>query len=200
MFSDWALRFGSGQIDVNSLKVTAEYKNARFAFLGDSLTQGRFATNYADGFAAKIRADYPGEVLIAGAPSALSADWLTNIESMKMMTPRRVFVEVGTNDFINAVPFATYQANMTAIIAALESVGCSVVLMSLPPLGNATVRTVWNAWLAGLGKPYIDIYTPLATGDALNATYNSGDNVHFNTAGNTVVYDAIKAAITANGW
>jgi len=200
MFSDWALRFGSGQIDVNSLKVTAEYKNARFAFLGDSLTQGRFATNYAVGFAAKIRADYPGEVLIAGAPSALSADWLTNIESMKMMTPRRVFVEVGTNDFINAVPFATYQANMTAIIAALESVGCSVVLMSLPPLGNATVRAVWNAWLAGLGKPYIDIYTPLATGDALNATYNSGDAVHWRTAGHAVVYDTIKAAIVANGW
>lgn len=200
MFNDWCLNFGSGDLEVTSLKVTAEYANARFAFLGDSLTQGRFATNYADGFAAKIRADYPGDVLISGAPSAVSADWVTNIEGIKMMTPRRVFIMMGTNDIGMGVSLATYQTNMTAIIAALEAAGASVVLVSIPPRGYSPARTDWNPWLAGLGKPFIDVYTPLATGDALNATYNSGDNVHMNTAGHAVVYDTIKAAIVANGW
>lgn len=199
MFSDWALRFGSGQIDVNSLKVTAEYKNARFAFMGDSLTQGRHATAYADGFAAKIRADYPGDVLIAGAPSAVSADWVTNIESVKMMTPKRVFIMLGTNDIGGAIALATYQANMSSVISSLESIGTNVVLVSIPPRNSATVAT-WNAWLSGLGKPYVDVYTPLASGIALNATYDSGDGIHLSTAGHAVIYSTIKAAIVANGW
>lgn len=199
MFSEFALRFGSGQIDVNSLKVTAEYKNARFAFLGDSITQGRFATNYADGFAAKIRSSYPGEVLIAGAPSATSADWLANIQSVTMMTPRRVFLMMGTNDISNAVPQATWQANMLSIIAALESAGASVVLLSITPRSYSPVRTSWNPWLQSIGRPYIDLYTPLASGDDLSASY-SADGLHPNSAGHAVIASTIQSAITANGW
>lgn len=199
LFNRWTLNFGIGNLDVTSLKVTAEYKNARFAFMGDSLTQGGKATVYADGFTAKIRADYPGDVLSAGAPSAVSADWVSNIESMKMMTPKRVFIMLGTNDIGGAIALATYQANMSSIIASLESIGTNVVLVSIPPRNSATVAT-WNAWLAGLGKPYVDVYTPLASGIALNATYDSGDGIHLSTAGHAVVYDTIKAAIVANGW
>ncbi|TXH15298.1 MAG: SGNH/GDSL hydrolase family protein [Hyphomicrobiaceae bacterium] len=200
MFSNFGLNFGSGQIDVLSLKVTAEYANARFAFVGDSITQGRFATTYADGFASIIRASYPTTTLIAGAPSATSGDWTSRIASVTMMTPRRAFIMLGTNDIGIGVTLATWQSNMTTIINALEAAGSSVVLVSIPPRGYSPVRTQFNAWLQTLGRPYIDIYTPLATGDALNATYDHGDGVHPNTAGHAVIASTIQAAITANGW
>ena len=44
------VRFKQGVHELLSLKVSASFPNAPFGFLGDSLTQGRIATAYADGF------------------------------------------------------------------------------------------------------------------------------------------------------
>ena len=135
--------------------------------------------------------------LSGGSVKSTSADWVANIEGIKMMTPKRVFIMLGTNDISMGVAFATPSQHDNDHCSAW-SVGATVVLISIPPRGVSPTRTVWNPWLTSLGKPYIDIYTPLATGDALNATYDSGDALHWNTAGQPRLRRSNPAITT--GW
>lgn len=68
LFAKLGLQFNQGVITCTALKVSAQYPNATYALVGDSLFQGRFATTHANTVGGKLRADYPNDVIIAGAP------------------------------------------------------------------------------------------------------------------------------------
>jgi lysophospholipase L1-like esterase len=200
LFNDFSIQWMFADVTLASLKIEASYPNAAYALIGDSLVQGRFAAAYSDGWAQLLRSDYPEDVLACGAPSAKSSHWLESVPSIEAMNVGRAFIALGVNDLLGGDSLATFQANMTSLIAAVEAIGVPVVLLNIPPVGSGVVPT-WNAWLETLGKPLIDIYNPLlGSGVSLNAAYNSGDNIHWNTAGNEVVYGAVADAITSNGW
>lgn len=198
-FSSPMVRFATGNFALTGLKVTAAYANARFAFVGDSITQGRFAASFADGFAQKIRADYPGQVLVAGAPGATTGDWLVPIKDVIAMRPTTLFVMLGTNDLVTGRSLAAIQADYTALLASLSSESVNFVILTTPPNGLANTPTL-NTWLKGLGHPYIDTYAALlGTGVAMAGSFDSGDGIHPNSAGMAAVYTAIKNYISANG-
>jgi lysophospholipase L1-like esterase len=194
------IRFIRGTHTITGLKLSAPYPNPDFGFMGDSLTQGRFVTAYADAFPQLIRADHPGQVIVAGAPSATAGDWLNGTRSFIRMKPKRVFVALGTNDINGGVPDATIKANFTTINSRLTAAGIVPVFITLPPCNNANTPA-FNTWLKAQGWRYVDIYTALeGATNQLNAAYNSGDGIHWNTAGNLVVANLIRAYITAEGW
>jgi lysophospholipase L1-like esterase len=199
MFSAPLVRFAQANITLTSLKVLASYPNARFAFIGDSIVQGRFAATFAGAFSQKVRADHPGQVLIAGAPGAMTSDWLVNIQDILAMRPRFAFIMLGTNDFTNGRSVAAIQADYTTILNKLLDADISPIILTTPPKGDANVP-ILNTWLKSLGLRYIDIYPLLlGTGAAMNAAYDNGDGIHPNTAGNTVIYNAIASYIAAQG-
>lgn len=193
------IRFKQGTLTLTALKVTALYPNARFGFLGDSLTQGAQTGNYTDPFPQKIRADYPGDVIVCGAPSSTSTNWLAATRSFCQMKPRTAFVLLGANDISTGASEATIEANLTTIRSRLLAAGVRPVILTPSPMNNVKATNV-ATWVAAQGWDYIDIYTPLhGTGGQLNAAYSSGDGLHWNTAGHAVVYSAITAYIAAEG-
>ncbi|NBC37373.1 hypothetical protein GTZ99_12510 [Novosphingobium sp. FSY-8] len=201
MFSTLGVRFVSGAMSLTALKVSAPYAGATFACLGNSLTQGREAASYANGWASLLRADYPGDVLIFGAPSSKTSDWISNhaVTSVVAMAPKYAFVELGTNDFIAGRTLSAIEADYTTLIGQLIAGGITPICLTAPPIGNANVPT-FNAWLKAQAWPVIDIYAVLVgTGTALNATYDSGDHTHWNDAGHAAVRAAVRAYIDAQG-
>lgn len=188
------IRFKQGVLTCTAFKFSAGYPNARFAFIGDSLTI------WPDtGFSHLIRADYPDEVLIAGASGTTTGDWLDMVESVTRMLPRYAFICLGTNDFIGSVPLATMEANMTSILADLRTADIVPIVISAPPIGYANVPT-FNTWLDAQSVRYIDIYTTLVgTGTSLSASYDSGDGIHWNAAGHIAVKAIIADYITDQG-
>lgn len=202
MFSDGGgVTFRRGSITVTALKITAPMsKNVPYFLLGDSITQGRFATTYADGWGMVLRASNTDKVVICGAPSATAGDWQTRMDVVIQATPRRVFMMLGTNDAQATASLATYQGRVNSILSQLDAASIPVVIISVPPC-NSTFPPTYNAWLSGLGRPYIDVYSALlGTGNALAAAYNSGDGIHPNSAGHALIASTVQAAITANGW
>lgn len=189
------IRFRQGVITATALKVSAGYPNATYACVGDSLTQGRNASTYADGWVSKLRVDYPDNVLNCGAPSATTAYWLDMTQPVIDMSPRYAFVCLGTNDLNTGVSLATLQTNYTTIMDRFTAAGITPVAISLPPFNNGNIPT-FNAWLQAQGWIYIDIYSGMVgTGTSLSATYDSGDGLHWNTAGHNYVYGTITSAI-----
>lgn len=201
LFSDaGGITFRRGTITVNSLRISAaQSKNVPYFLLGDSILQGRFASTFADGWGSRLRTAKPGQVVVCGAPSATSLDWSTRMDIVQLATPRRVFLNLGVNDIGNGVTLEQYQTRMGSILSQLDALGIPAVLLAITPTNNASTPT-WNAWLAGLGRPYIDIFTPIANGNALAAVADSGDGVHPNSAGHETIFNTVNAAITANGW
>lgn len=199
LFVNPVVRMTTGVFELNSLKVYAKYPKAKFAFVGDSLTQGRFVTTFADGFPQLMRTQFPNGVLVCGAPSAKVGDWLVPIYSVTAMAPRYAFILLGTNDVTTGVPLATFQTNYTSLLNKLVAAGITPIIMTIPPNGNSNTPS-FNTWLKGLGYQYIDIYTTLyGSGNSMNATYDSGDGIHPNTAGNLAIYNAIMTFIQTNG-
>lgn len=200
LFCKTGNRFVQGVLTLNSLKVTGGYPNAKYAFCGDSITQGRFASAYADAFPQLMRADYPGNVIVAGAPSATVDDWLSRTWQIRKMKPKYVFIMLGTNDIGLGTPLATIQANYTTLVNTYITAGIIPIVLAVTPRNSIQAET-FNTWLAAQGWRFVDTYTPLlGSGYALAAPYNSGDNVHLTSAGNLVIKNTIAAAIAANGW
>lgn len=197
LFSTAGLRFCRGNIVCTNLKVSAGYANANYAFIGDSLTQGRNAAVYADGFVSKLRVLYPNDVINAGAPSATTANWKTRLRPVIDLAPRYAFICLGTNDLNSGRALVDIYADYKNIVSQIQAAGITPIVISVPPFNNGNVPTL-NAWLSAQGWTYIDIYNLLVgTGTKLNAAYDSGDGLHWNSAGHNVVYGAVSSAIAA---
>jgi lysophospholipase L1-like esterase len=199
LFVTPGVRMMQGVFALNSLKIYAKYPGAKFAFVGDSITQGRFATNFADGFPQLMRTQFPNGVIVCGAPAAKVSDWISPAYSVTAMRPKYAFVMLGTNDVSTSVPLATTQANYINLLGKFVAAGIVPIIMTIPPNGNSNTPA-FNTWLKSLGYQYIDIYATLyGSGNSMNATYDSGDGIHPNTAGNLAIYNAIMTFIQANG-
>jgi len=201
LFSDaGGITLRRGTFTVTAMKVTAPMsKNAPYFLVGDSITQGRHASTYADGWGMRLRTANPNKVVISAAPSATALEWSTRLDMVLQATPRRVFIMLGVNDIGGGATLSDFQTRMNSILSQLDAASIPAVLCAITPTNSAPTPS-FNAWMAGLGRPYIDTYTPLATGNALNATYSSGDGIHPNSAGMQVIANTVQAAITANGW
>ena len=197
LFSKLGVKFCQGAATLTALRVSAPYSNASYAFVGDSLTQGKYASLHANGYAAKIRAAHPDQVIIAGAPSATTANWLAATQPIIDMNPRYVFVALGTNDFTGGRALVDIQADYTTIVSRFTAAGITPIVLAAPPIGNGNVPT-FNTWLSTQGWTYVDIYSVLkGTGTSLAAAYDSGDGVHWNDAGHTAVYSTVSSAISS---
>lgn len=140
----------------------------------------------------------------AGVAGDTSAQLLARLQvDVIDKTPDVCVVMIGTNDARGDTPLSTYAANVTAIVTALRESGIAPVLRLVPPIGTATIDppvselTVkaavqrYNAWLREFcstervpldPSTYTSMVDPV-TGNIL-AAYDSGDQIHFNPAGN----------------
>lgn len=193
------LRLEKGVFSVTRLKLSAGFPNARFGFMGDSLTQGRFATTYAEAFPQLIRSDFPGDVMVAAAPGATTADWLNATRPFIQMKPKHAFVLLGANDISAGRSLVDIQADYTILINRLIAANITPVCLTPTPRDGNNKSSDLSTWVAGQGWAFIDSHTALSgVGEAMNVAYDSGDGIHLNSAGNLVVANLVRNYITAN--
>lgn len=190
----------------------------RWAFFGDSITNGSTASNFAYSYmpqALQMVGSLVGryDSIESGNPSEASAaisarmqavyDTYTDVHGTVLMA--------GTNDASTSVPVATYAATMTAAIARARKYG-PVVVCTVPAAGAGASAAVvslidsYNWWIKtfapGLGAVVADTWSAIVdtTTGTMLSTYNSGDDVHPNNDGHREMAQVVaKAMQTAAG-
>lgn len=192
--------FAQGYYKIVSAKVSVGETNYKLGIAGTSLAQSRYSTTYAQGYAQVIKAAHADNVTVFAAPSGTSTDILGALpDFITHSRPDTILFEPFANDVLATVPLATTQSNVAAIVSLCEANGITPLFLNAPPL-NSTFATAINAWLLTTTYNYYDIYSVLVgSGIALAATYDSGDNIHWNTAGHTAVASAVDAWLTSRG-
>ncbi len=110
--------------------------------VGDSITYG---WGYASSGRNTVGKGIPGDQS-GNASQRFFADVIT-------LRPRLVTIMIGTNDIANGVTVPTIESNLTAMVQTARSNGIGVILGTVPPAGNTTVRPTGlidalNDWIA----------------------------------------------------
>jgi lysophospholipase L1-like esterase len=168
-------------------------------FLGDSITIGHDdPTNniHADSwptYAGLLSGQRIQTIRNAGVGGNTSAQMLARFDTdVTPYGPSLVTLLCGTNDIGGAVPFATFQANVQALVAKIRGIGAGPVLATIPPNNDSSRHaniTLWNTWLrlyaSRQGIPLLDFYAVLV--DPANGNYlaanDGGDGTHPSNAG-----------------
>ena len=185
----------------------------QWLFAGDSITNGSVTTNSAYAYptqalhmAGTFNASPDG--IEAGTAGYRSDQLLAYLPTLLALNPGAVHIQIGTNDTGNAVPLATYQTNMAAMVALIKAKGIPVTIGTIPPRGPASATApirsaiaAYNTWLRlwapSQGVELAEVHAALAdtiTGD-YTAAYDSGDGVHPNDLGHQKIAMAVAAAM-----
>lgn len=118
-----------------------------------------------------------------------------------------VAILIGTNDITAGVALSTIEANIQSATNKAATAGLTVCLCSVPP-NNAwnstqnTKRNDLNAWIQGLctanAYRFADVYNTVknpSNPDQISPSYDSGDGLHFTTAGLQAIADAVYGAL-----
>ena len=117
----------------------------------------------------------------------------------------------GVNDLRTGTSAATIYATIIQILDAARVRGMSVVVVSVTPWGNwaewtagrqtetLALNALLSAWATTNGQTYVDAYTALSAGggtpEDLAAIYDSGDGLHPNAAGTTLLATTVGGGI-----
>lgn len=152
--------------------------------VGDSITWGLCATNYAGGFARQV---FPsGNYSISAGPSDRIVDVSNKINNLLAYNASRIFLFIGRNDIAAGTPIATVQSDYIAIVSSLKSNGASVV--HLGPLHTGGNYDIFNAWLV------TQFPGDIVVNSTVGMTF-AADGVHPNQAGHNLIASNILAAI-----
>lgn len=174
------------------------------AILGDSLANNGEGIGYWLAALSKQAISFPSLDYVRSYPGETSTQIAARVSEITGMSvkPRFCLISAGSNDAAGSVSGATYQANMVAIIDALQAAGIRPVLMTTPPrTGVYGLLTEYNLRLRRLanlyGLPIIDAYAVLANPatEQYQAAYNSGDGIHPSPAGCKAVASAALSSL-----
>ncbi len=133
---------------------------------------------------------------VNGGPSSTPAMSAQNLLELKQYGATKAFLFTGCNQARNNNALnAQTVADLLTIKTSLEANGTVVYVLSSAPENGWDFTTYNAAVSAQFGAAYVNVFTSLATGTALNAAYDSGDGVHPNNAGNVVIEGLIIGSV-----
>lgn len=201
---------GSCTWQIQSIKITSETKrNATLVVVGDSKTQGAFANAFNNRYGTKLGIDYPSSYIYASG-GATAADFLNLRDELMDLNGMQYFIHLGSNSIRGGTTVVNTIKDLRALVNWLKGGGATVRLGIAPEDstgggsgGGVGLTALKNAMVAEFPTEYFDIWTGMSTSNVLSATYNSGDGVHINQAGNdyirnTIVSGAIFTTRPAN--
>lgn len=201
---------GSCTWQIQSIKITSETKrNANLVVVGDSKTQGAFANAFNNRYGTKLGIDYPSSYIYASG-GATAADFLNLRDELMDLNGMQYFIHLGSNSIRGGTTVVNTIKDLRALVNWLKGGGATVRLGIAPEDstgggsgGGVGLTALKNAMVAEFPTEYFDIWTGMSTSNVLSATYNSGDGVHINQAGNdyirnTIVSGAIFTTRPAN--
>jgi lysophospholipase L1-like esterase len=189
-------QFGGTNTEIANWEVsTSAIKNADFIGVGDSNMHGMFALSNSDRWFEKAMTTAGKSFNILAASSERSVEVVKRLPEIVALSPKAVVLSIGRNDLANAIPLATVQSNINTIISTLEGAGITVYLAGVIA-SNTNVSALQNFYSA---KSNIKINgfaaTKSATSNSLAAAYSSGDGIHLNQAGNTLLANLLLTII-----
>ncbi len=179
--------FGGDGVQVTDWIVSStELVGAVYCGVGDSNMHGMHVATVAERFMNIAAATVGKSVVVNAGISDRTAEVLLRVPEIIALKPKNVILSIGRNDIADGVAQATYEANITTIITDLEAAGITVKLAGVFA-SNVNVSGL-QTFYTGKANTQINGYTTTkGAGTAINATYNAGDNIHFNTAGNAAI-------------
>jgi lysophospholipase L1-like esterase len=203
LISNWAL-IGHSSVSctwqVQDVTISSQTKrNANLIVMGDSKTQGAFATYFGSRFGTRLNSSYPSSVIYASG-NAKAADFLNLcLDEIGQLNGRQYLLSLGSNDIRGGATLTQLEDNYSKLVKILEGGGAKVLHIVLPEdsvTGAGVGLSAFKQWVATTyTSNYVDVWTPLSTGNVLKAGYNSGDGVHPNDAANK----SIDSLITLSG-
>lgn len=182
------------------MKVTFnDLTKSKITIVGNSLSHGVASTTMANRFAANINSSYQITAGSGDTTRELVGSTSTIVGKMRNVldyfSPYYLSI-IGGNDV--AAGFTTeLQNSLKKEVYQIENEGHIVILVTPPARNDADMTTITGYYNSLFpGRIIITAgYTAVKdAGTGLNATYNSGDNVHMNNAGHA----AYAAAVSAN--
>lgn len=193
--------------------------NATVVAVGDSITDGANLatdsdTRWPDYLAARI-----APLGLAVANAGVNGDTVTGIDSTPGIANRwpavlavpgaaAVIDEGGINDLRLGASAAALESAQANLIAQAHAAGLKILLTTITPCAGAsscgtsfeTQRQAYNAWVRGASGAdgYADFATVLggsAAATAIQPAYDSGDHLHPNAAGGTVLAGAVNTGL-----
>ncbi|MES2810019.1 MAG: GDSL-type esterase/lipase family protein [Bacteroidota bacterium] len=155
--------------------------SADIVFIGDSQTQ-RFNTQE---FFPNIK------IKNRGIDSDGSFGLLNRLDSIISGCPKKVFIQIGTNDIKGGLALSETVSNIKKALRKIK-INCPstyIYIQSVLPRGDTYAPEVvkLNNLIQGLckseGVSYVDIYTPFLKEGLLNKQYEIGDGLHLNGNG-----------------
>lgn len=158
----------------------------RLLVLGDSLTAG-YGLAHDDGFQAQLARTFPNVTIIDGAVSGdTTAGGLARLDWALGDGADAALVELGGNDGLRGIDPRNTEANLTAILDALQAKHIPVLLsgMYAPPNLGEAYEAEFRAVFDKLGKRPGVIYDPFfLAGVAGDPALNQADHIHPNPSG-----------------
>lgn len=172
------------------MSASAEAQPLRILALGDSLTAG-YGLAQAEGFVAVLEAalrakGHDVRVIDAGVSGDTSAGGRARLDWALAEGADAAIVELGANDGLRGIDPRDTEANLTAILDALEARNIPVLLSGMyapPNLGNDYQRE-FRGLYDRLGARSGVIYDPFFLEDvAADPALNQADGIHPNAEG-----------------
>lgn len=191
VLSNWAL-IGHSTVSctwqVQAIKISSATKrNATLVVMGDSKTQGAFATYFGSRFGTRLNTPYPSSIVYASG-NAKTSDFLNYMqEEMMNLNGYQYLLALGSNDKRFGSTETELRDAYTKLVKLLQGGGARVLHTVFPEDSTSAGvgLTAFKNWVAATySGDYIDTWTQLSTSNILKAGYNSGDGVHLNEAAN----------------
>lgn len=164
----------------------AQPARPRLLVLGDSLSAG-YGLAQPDGFQAQLAKLFPTVVVIDAAVSGdTTAGGLARLDWALADGADAALLELGANDGLRGIDPRNTEANLTAILDALQARHIPVLLsgMYAPPNMGDAYQAEFRGVFDKLGKRNGVIYDPFfLDGVAGNAALNQPDHIHPNPEG-----------------
>ncbi len=168
----------------------AEARAVRILILGDSLTAG-YGLAAGDGFQAVMQAalrarGHDVTLLDAAVSGDTTAGGRARLEWALDGGAEAVFVELGANDGLRALPPGEMQANLAAILDTLAAKRLPVLLSGMlapPNLGEEYVRPFAQVFTTLGQRPGVIFDRFFLLGIAGDRSLNQDDNIHPNAEG-----------------
>lgn len=189
----YAMYSNGGTQDVSLFKLTTSVKkNQQAIFVGNSISQGYRVTTTADRYSSLVfAASTKTNFSLFATQGSRTRDMQKITNELILCRPKFVFINAGANDLANTETPAAYIAEVIALNATLKAANINVIMSENFP--SAYDAASYNTQLNATYTNVVPMYTSLKSGGTtLNATYDSGDGLHPNSAGNVVIANNFK--------
>jgi lysophospholipase L1-like esterase len=206
VYSNYGIFIANGSFNVLSFNVGGILEDAKYVFIGDSITKGFAAGPFSLSWAGILTTHTSNDILIEPGDAANTADGITITPEINTYPDvEYAFLMLGGNDPLFGISQPTSFSNYDTMAANLRSAGKRIVHLLLPPRSTAqeawivTFNTHIQSTYIGPTFPndiIVDTYTPLKDPNSpgLNPIYQS-DTLHPNALGHFVISETIRATL-----